>query len=384
MKRNNQQLKIIGIALLVFILVYAIYYYHNKNKKVALPPAIVSIQKPVTKEMAEYITQTGNTVAYNSVDLVGRVEGYLEKINFVDGSIVKKGDLLFVIEPEPYYQSLKEAEATLAAQKAELAYAKAEYARQQKMFKQNATSLNNVQIWLAKSQQSQAEVEKAEANLENAKITYSYTHVLAPFNGRVGRHLIDVGNLVGNGKATDLATIEQINPIYVYFNLNELDLLRVRKVAKEHGITAADINKIDVAVQMQNEKGFPHKGKLDFVNTGLNSSTGTMEFRGVLPNKDYALVPGLFVQVRIALGKPAPHLTIPDTAILYDQIGPYIYLLDQNNVVVLQRVTLGSVEQGMRAIISGLKANDKVIVGGLQNATPGKQVTPTMSSGASR
>lgn len=339
-----------------------------------MPLPEVIVQKPVVAERAEYITQTGNTVAYNSVDLVARIEGYLQSVNFIDGSLVKKGQLLFIIEPQPYQEQLLEAQASVAAEKASMDYAKAEYARQQQMYKENSTSLNNVQKWLAQMDKTQADVEKAEANAVNAQINYSYTHVLAPFDGRIGRHLVDPGNLVGNGKATNLATIEQIDPIYVYFYLNELDLLKLREAAHAQGLKPSDLDKVPAYVGLQSEKGFPHEGKLNFVNTGLNSSTGTMEFRVLLSNKDYALLPGLYVKVRIPITKAASQLTVPDTVVQYDQIGAYVLTVNKDSRVVLKRVTLGSVEQGRQTILKGLSVQDDVIVDGLQNATPGNQV----------
>jgi RND family efflux transporter MFP subunit len=214
-----------------------------------------------------------------------------------------------------------------------------------------------------------------------AAINYSYTQVLAPFDGRIGRHLVDPGNLVGNGKATDLATIEQIDPIYVYFNLNELDLIKVRAAAQAQGIKPSEVYQIPVSVAMQNEEGFPHKGTLNFVNTGLNASTGTIEFRALLPNKNYALLPGLFVQVRLAISQPAPHLTVPDTAVQYDQVGAYLLVVDKDNHVVQKRVELGSLDQGMQTILKGIAAKDRVIVDGLQNATPGSAVAPKEQTG---
>ena len=191
------------------------------NKGPEIPAPKVVVQQPQWREMVEYVTQTGTLVAYNSVDLVARIEGYLDAIKFTDGSFVKKGQPLFVIQPEPYFEQLKAAQATVAAQKAYNVYVKSEYARQKKMYTQQATSLNNVEKWLAKTEESDAEIAKAVANEAIAAINYSYTHVEAPFDGRIGRHLVDVGNLVGNGVATNLANIEQIDPIYAYFNLNE-------------------------------------------------------------------------------------------------------------------------------------------------------------------
>lgn len=375
--QNKQDLiKTIAIIFFAVVFIYLIYEHFSRTKVTGPTPPAVIVQKPKLIEMAQYVTQTGNTVAFQSVNLVARIEGYLDAIKFTDGAFVKKNQELFVIEPEPYLEQLRAAEATVAAQKANYIYAKSEYARQQRMYKQNATSLNNVEKWEAKVEEAQAGVDKSEADAKNTAITYSYTHVLAPFDGRMGRHLVDVGNLVGNGKATDLATIEQIDPIYVYFNLNELDLIKLRNAAHKRGYKPMELVKIPVEVALQDEKGFPHKGTLDFVNTGLNASTGTMEFRALLPNKGYPLVPGLFVQIRVPISEPSPKLTIPDTSVQYDQIGPYVLVVDKENYVLTRRVTLGGLENGMRAITKGLDTQDRVIVSGLQNATPNHRVAP--------
>lgn len=373
---KQKRLKV-GAIIFALLLLFDLYLHYQSMRSaptIPIPPVVV--QSPALKSMATYITQTGSTVAFNAVNLVARVEGFLDAITFTDGSFVKKGTPLFVIEPDMYFAKLQEAQASLAASKAANAYAKSEYARQQRMYKENATSLNNVEIWLAKTSESEAEVAKAAANLDIAKINYGYTHISAPFDGRIGRHLVDVGNLVGNGVATNLATIEQIDPIYVYFNLNELDLLRLRSAAEKQGVSAKEIRQVPVQISLQGQTGYQFEGKLDFVNTGLNASTGTMEFRALLPNKKHKLVPGLFVQVRIAITRPAPQLTVPDTAVLFDQIGAYVLTMDPNHMVVLKRVDLGSVEQGQRAILKGLDAQDMVIVNGIQNATPGHSVAP--------
>lgn len=356
------------------LLVYALASIIWPKKSIQIPIIKVGVQKPIAREITEYVTQTGNVVAYNSVDLVARVEGYLDTISFTDGSFVKQGTPLFIIQPEPYLEKLKEAQATVAAQNASHAYAKSEYARQQRMYKENATSLNSVESWLARTEETQADVYKAIANEEIAKINYSYTHISAPFDGRIGRHQVDIGNLVGNGAATVLANIEQISPIYVYFNLNELDLITLRKAARRKTITPDELKKIPVFVRMQNESEYKHEGHLDFVNTGLNASTGTIEFRAILENSDYALLPGLFVQVRIPTTNPQTMLTVPETAILYDQSGPYVLTLDKDNMVKLTRITLGTADRGYIPVSQGLDPDDKVIIRGLQFATPGHKV----------
>ena len=219
-------------------------------------------------------------------------------------------------------------------------------------------------------------VEKAEENLVIAKINDSYTRVKAPFDGRIGRHLVDKSNLVGHGAATILATLEQLNPIYVYFNLNEIDLLLLRAAIKEQDIDEKVIRQVPVEINLPTGKDYKFKGKLDFINTGLNASTGTLEFRALLPNQAYVLLPGLFVQIKIALESPTPRLTVPDTALQYDQIGPYLLMVNQDNRVVLKRVVLGPLEHGIRAISSGIQPTDNIIVHGLQSASEGNLVHP--------
>jgi RND family efflux transporter MFP subunit len=378
-EKRTKLIKLAIILFIIYLLFHWIMKFFNSDQANTLPIPVVVIQKPKMMQITDYVTQTGNTVAYNSVDLVARIEGYLQEIKFIDGTFIEKGKELFVIEPKPYLEKLKEAQASVTAQKAIYAYDSAEYERQKRMYKQNATSQNNVEKWYAKSIESQAEIDKTVANAEIASINYSYTHVIAPFNGRIGRHLVDVGNLVGHGQATDLATIEQINPIYVYFNLNELDLLKLREAIRNHDLEPRDINQIPVYVGMQNEVGFPHEGKLNFVNTGLNASTGTIEFRALLTNKKLTLLPGLFVQVRIPLSKPKQQLTIPNVAVQYDQIGPYVLTVDKNNIVIEKRVQLGTLDQETRVITKGLNIEDCVVVDGLQNATPNHAVKPVQS-----
>ena len=379
LSKEQIRLGLIGFA---FMLIgYWVIHFMSRPKTPVIPPPPVVIQKPKLMPITEYVTQTGSMVAYNSVDLVARIEGYLESFEFTDGTFVKKGQELFVIEPKPYLERLKSSEADVAVQKASYNYTKAEYLRQQNMYKQNATSLNNVEKWSAQTDIVKAKIDKTEADAENAAINYSYTHVLAPFDGRIGRHLVDPGNLVGNGAATDLATIEQIDPIYVYFNLNELDLIKIRTAARTHKFNPDKLKEIPVYVNLQNETGFSHKGHLDFVNTGLNASTGTMEFRALLPNKDYVLLPGLFVQVRIPVGKPTQQLTVPDGAIQYDQISAYVLTVDKNNTVLVKRVVPGALQEGVRAILKGITAEEMIIVSGLQNATPGNPVTPIIPTG---
>lgn len=378
-----EKVKIITRIAIVILLGINLYnYYTAKSRTVKIPPPQVIIEKPELIEMPKYVTQTGNTVAFQTVDLVARVEGYLNEIYFTDGSFVKKNKTLFLIEPETYLAQLKEAEATLKAAIATQTYDQLEYKRQQKMYEKSATSLSNVEKWLAKSQASAAQVETAKENLTIAQINYSYTQVKAPFDGRIGRHLVDKGNLVGHGIPTVLATIEQLDPIYVYFNLNEIDLVRLRAAAKAQGINEDVIQEVPVEISLQQGLNYHYQGKLNFVNTGLNASTGTLEFRALLPNPDYSLLPGFFVSTKIMIEPPKPRLTVPEVALQYDQVGPYLLIVDKQNRVSLKHVTLGPSAKNRRAITSGLEMNDQVIVNGLQNASVGRIVQPLINQKA--
>jgi len=318
----------------------------------------------------EYLDLTGTTAPSKTVNLVARVSGYLESVNFQDGAFVDKGQLLFVIEPPPYEQQL-------ALNQAVLVQAQAEYDRQMEMMKQNATSTSNVEKQRSSRDQAQAQVELAKINL-------GYTRVTAPFAGRIGQRLVDPGNLVGAGTATQLATLDQLLPIYVNFNLNERDALQMREAMRKLGMEAkAAVGKAPVEVGLSNEKGYPHEGLLDFVDNEISSSTGTIAMRAIFKNEDKTLFPGVFARVRIPLGNPQPMLVIPNSAIGNDQQGDYVFLLDANNVVVRQTVVKGPLTpSGDCAIRSGLTAADRVIVNGILNARPGQKVVPTESATA--
>ena len=364
------------LALLGFVSAAALTGCGKSNAYKPPPPAPVVTSKPVSMPMTTYLDVTGNTVAVNSVNLVARVSGYLDQVNYADGSVVKKGKNLFVIEPQPYYAKLQQAQAAVAQAQAQVIYAQSQYDRQLDMIKQNATSQASVEQWLSSRDEAQAEVLQAIANQTLAQINYGYTSVDAPFDGRVSRHLVDPGNLVGNAAATQLATIDQLNPIYVYFNVNELALLQIRAALKANGRNPNDVKGAPVEVGLQSETDYPHEGKIDYVSTGLDPTTGTIEARAVLENANDALLPGLFVHAQIPLGKPTPQLALPDTAIQSDQAGPYVYVVGANNVVSQVRIQTGVENAGMTAV-TGLQPDDQVVIDGIQNAAPGVTVAPT-------
>ena len=346
------------------------------NTYVPPPPPDVTVSRPVQQTVTNTIELTGNTQSSNTVNLVARVAGYLQSVNFKDGAIVKKGDLLFVIEPEPYEASVQLAEATVEQQQATLTQATSEYERQQRLIKQKATSESDVESWRAQSSGAKAAVDQANANLELARINLGYTRIAAPFDGRIGRRQVDPGNLVGPGATTQLATIDQLAPIYVYFNVDEQDVLRLRAALRAKGKTLKDVEPVKLGIGLQNETGYPHEATLDFVATDVDQSTGTLQARGVIPNQDYVFLPGLFVRVRIPVGTTDNALLVPDRAIGIDQRGHYLLVVGQDDVVAQRTVQIGALEDGMRVIEQGLSADDLVVVDGLQRAIPGSKVTP--------
>jgi multidrug efflux system membrane fusion protein len=347
------------------------------NTYVPPPPPSVTVAQPLIKPVTDYLEQTGSASSVASVDLVARVEGYLDSVDFVDGSIVDKGDLLFVIEQAPYQADVKQAEATLEQQQAQLTRASEEYDRQLRLVKKNASSQTEVEKWLSERNSAAAGVEQAKANIEIAKINLGYTEVRAPFRGRIGRHLVDKGNLVGSPSPTKLATIEQIQPIYVYFNLDEQTVQRVRNMMRARGLGPADIDKVPVYVGLQTEKGYPHEGKLDFVDTGIDPSTGTLEVRALLPNKDDVILPGMFVRVHLPIERKKSALLVSNRVLGVDQAGTYVLVVSSENLVAQRTVEIGALVEGNRVVKKGLQASDWVVVEGLQRATPGTKVTVT-------
>ena len=334
-------------------------------------PPTVTVSLPSQEPVTDYLELTGTVTPSRSVDLVARVTGYLESVNFEDGAMVKEGQLLFVIEPDEYKQQLALAQAALDR-------AQSEYDRQRGLIESNATSLASVERWRSERDQDAAQVELAKLNL-------GYTDVTAPFSGRIGRHLVDAGNLVGPSGNTKLATLDQLEPIYVYFNLNERDALRAAAVMRQRGMEPrGNVGKAPIFVGLQNQEGYPQEGTLDFVDTGISTSSGTIQMRGLFDNKDHLLVAGAFARVRIPLGDPKLMLVVPASAIGNDQEGDYVLVAGAGDIVARRAVVKGSLTTNGCAIRSGLSNQDRVIVNGVMRARPGDKVTPvTAPAGAS-
>ena len=264
----------------------------EQNSFVPPPPPKVEVGVPVQQAITRFLDATGNTAPIQTVDLVARVQGVLQSINYKDGSLVKAGTTLFTIEPDTYKFKLEQAQAAEAGAQASLKQAEADYKRQVDLVARQAVSQATLDTSTSSRDNAQANLQQAQANTKIAAVNFGYTNVVAPFDGIVSAHLISIGELVGAASPTQLATIVQLDPIYVNFNVNEQDVLRIRAEAKRRGMTASELTKLPIEVGLQTETGFPHKGNLDYAAPTINLSTGTLAVRGVLPNPDRVLLPG--------------------------------------------------------------------------------------------
>jgi len=348
----------------------------EQNTFVPPPPPKVDVAVPAQKTITRFIDATGNTAAVKSVDLVARVQGFLQSIDYRDGNFVKEGTTLFTIEPETYKLKLEQAQAAEMGAQASVKQAEADFKRQSDLVARQAVSQSTLDTSTANRDNAQANLKQAEANTQLAQINYGYTNVTAPFDGIVSAHLVSVGELVGVASPTQLATIVALDPIWVNFNVNEIDVLRVREEARRRGLTMDELRKLPIEVALQTDTGFPHKGTLDYVSPTLNQSTGTIAVRGILSNPDRVLLPGFFVRVRVPFDEQKNALLVPNAALGSDQAGRYLLVVNSDNVVEQRKVTTGPVEGDLRVIESGLKADDKVVIGGLLRAIPGQKVDP--------
>jgi RND family efflux transporter MFP subunit len=348
-----------------------------ENKFQPPPPPDISVAVPLQQQVQPYEVLTGNTVAFNTVDLVARVEGFLSSINYTDGGFVKKGDLLFLIEQTMYKAKVKEAQAELDSAKAQLLNAEAEFTRQETLLRQNVTAQNTYDQAKAKRDSARANVENQEGNLVIAQTNLGYTSVTAPFDGVVTKHLVSVGELVGNGVATKLATIVQLNPIYVEFNMSEQDVLNIRDNLKRR-LTVEDLSKIPLEIGLMDEEGFPHQGFLNYVSPEIDPMTGTILVRGLFNNPNRDLLPGFFARIRVPTALAATaSLIIPDRVIAEDQAGKYVLVVNKDDVVEQRRITIGQLlVGGLRVISTGLNADDRVVLTTNGKAVPGGKVVP--------
>ena len=382
LSRSSGKCRLLGLAALPAMAALALAGCGSRNTFVAPPPAKVVVAQPLQQPVTLFLYLTGNTAPFRTTNLVARVQGYLESIDYQDGAAVKKGAQLFGIERDIYQATLDQTKAQLAKDQAVLGEAQVDLTRYQTLAKQQSIALQQAQDQEFVVQQDKATVGVDQANVDTATINLGYTRVLAPFDGIVTNHQVDIGNLVGaSGIATTLATIVQIDPIYVYFTLSEPQYLAVRRNNAKAGLPTSSTDlkylaTIPIEIGLQDEEGYPHKGHLDYVSPQVDPSTGTLAVRAIFENKDNALLPGLFVRVRGPVGHQDKALLTQDQAIGTSQEGSYVLVVGADNVVQRKIVKTGQTQGQLRIIESGLDPGDWVVTGGVQRAFPGAKVEP--------
>lgn len=347
----------------------------------AAPPPEVDVARPVVREVTEWDEFTGRLAAVDTVEVRPRVSGYLESVHFREGQIVKKGDLLFVIDPRPFRAVLAAAEADVAGAQTRLELARNDQQRAENLVRTGAVSTEDFDRRSKAAVEAQASLDGAKARLDQARLDVEFTEVRAPIDGRTSNYVVTVGNLVsggasGGGQTTLLTTIVSLNPIHCYIDANEQDYLKYTRLAASGSRPSSRDVANPVRVSLADESDFRHEGSMDFVDNRIDPFTGTIRGRAVLDNSNGLLVPGLFVRLRlIGETKPAAVL-IPDEAIGTDQSNRLVYVLNDKNIVSLRIVTTGRLIDGFRVIRSGLDGSERIVVRGLLRVRPGAPVTP--------
>ncbi|HEX4588676.1 MAG TPA: efflux RND transporter periplasmic adaptor subunit [Gemmataceae bacterium] len=350
-----------------------------------LPPPKVTVANPVRRPVSDYREYTGRIDAVQSVNVVARVRGFLQTVKFREGVEVKAGDLLYEIDPREFQAAVEQAQADVQRLQAVLAQTESELARANRLRGTGAITPEEVVQRQSARDIAQAQLKQAQAALENAQLQLSYTRIVAPIAGRIGRTFVTFGNLVGYGEPTLLTTIVSVDPMYVYFDAPESDYLEYRKLMQSEDLPPAEKQQTPLFVGLATEKAFPHKGTIDFRANTVDPGTGTIQIRGTLPNPDRSLVPGLYARVQVPFGKPEERLLLPQAAVQADQRGRFVLVVTGDNVVEYRPVTVGiTTDDHMLVIEKGVTADDRVIVNGLQKARPGAPVQPVSDASQKR
>jgi RND family efflux transporter MFP subunit len=343
-------------------------------------PPLFQVSHPIEREVTDYSDNTGRAAAIDSVEVRSRVWGYLDKVNFKEGMLVKKDDVLFEIDARTYKAAQVQAEGNLASAKARLARLELDVKRNEELVKRNTVAQQEYDKSVGDRDETAASIIALQGALDQARLDLGFTKVTAPVSGRVGRALVTQGNLVQSGQAggTVLTTIASVDPMYVYFDVDERTVLRVRQLIREGKFKSARDVVWPVFLGLANEEGYPHEGTIDFVDNQVNPKVGTLRVRGVFPNKDEWLSPGYFVRVRVPIGRPYKALLVTERALDSDQGQKIVYVVGPDNKVAVRPVRLGALRDGLRVIEAGLSPDDRVVVAGLQQLRAGMAVEPKL------
>ncbi len=348
----------------------------------AAPAPPVTVAQPVKRTVTDWDEFTGRFEAVEEVQVRARVGGFVTNVEFKDGDMVHTGDLLYLIDSRPFEAVAKQADGQLADARAKAELAKRDLERGLNLVQTSAVSEQVVDQRRQALQAAHASETVAEGALQAAQLNIEFSHVLAPITGRASRHLVSVGNLVqgSEGGATLLTSIVSLDPIYIYFDVDEATYLKNNRLWFEGKRPSSRDTPNPVQVTLTGETKPSHDGKMDFIDNRLDVSTGTLRSRAVIPNKDLSILPGQFGRVRLIGSAPYEALLLPDAAIATDQSRKIVFVVKDDNTVEAKPVVLGPLDEGMRVIREGLKADDKVIVDGLQRARVGAKVTPRLAA----
>ena len=344
-------------------------------------PITITVSYPVERDVTDYADFTARIAAVDSVEVRAHVWGYLDKVNFKEGTLVQKGDVLFELDPRPYQAMLNQAKAKVAQDVAQLRYDEAEYQRNLSLVRSKAASQSDLDKSEAARGVDIANVAADKAVVASRQLDLDYTKITAPVSGRVSRYVVTVGNLIQSGDqsgGTLLTTIVSVDPMYANFDVDERTVQRVSQLVRAGKVKWARKTEWPVSLGLASEEGFPHQGTINFVDNQVNPKTGTLRVRGVFPNKDESLAPGFFARVRVPIGPPHQALLVSDRALDNDQGQKILYVVKDNNEVVVRPVRLGALHNGLRAIEGGLEPGERVIVNGLQQVRPGVTVEPKL------
>ncbi|MFH1830523.1 MAG: efflux RND transporter periplasmic adaptor subunit [Pseudomonadota bacterium] len=354
------------IVLIVASLLLILWFFHWEEKGAMLAKPIVTVTQVKKQTVPVYLNYVGNTAAKEIVDIRARVEGFLIERAFVEGDDVKKGDLMFVIDPKPFETALAEAKAQLVKDEATLAFAKEQVERYRSLVEKEYVTREDFDNYVTKADEAAAAVEADKAAVVQAELNLGYCNMYAPFDGRIGRTLVNVGNLVGAGQDTKLATIVMLDPIYTYFSPSDEDVYRILK-EKQKGALPVDLTFSDGTK-------YPHQGKVNFVDNKVDTATSTLTMRATIPNPEKTLLPGIYANVRLYLKDMSDALLVPEKALGEDQGGQYVMVIVDNDVARRSYVKTGEPIDGMRVITDGVSDGDMVVIDGLQLIRPGMEV----------
>ena len=361
---------IAAVSLAVVALVGLKGFAGDEAKADAPPPANVTVAQPLQRDIVEWDDYVGRFEASQSVEIRPRVSGQLQSIHFKDGDVVQKGQLLFTIDQRPYLATLAEARARVASAQTALALANSEYARAARLVSDDAVSQEEVDSLAAAVRAASAGVAAAQAVVRQRALDLEFTNVRAPVTGRISDRRVDVGNLVAANESM-LTTVLALDPIYFTFEGSEALYLKAQRARQQGGDAAQQVE-----IKLQDEAGYNRTGRVDFTDNAIDPKSGTMRGRAILSNVDYFLAPGMFGNMRLTAGGTRPALLIPDAAVRTDQARKVVFVVAKDGTVAVRPVEAGPLVGGLRSIRSGLKADDRVVIQGVQFAAPGSKVNP--------